>query len=186
MATIIHLEPLVFRVVLPAVATGPLSIRERIVQLIEARLKTITQANGYQTDLGVTVTEGMLIDPDPPVIPAINFWDGTESTQNETGMTHRSLQLVVETYDKQTDAPTPANLTRAARTHVLDVERAIWRDPVTGRSDPTLQGLAVGMTLLQSQPSIGLKPQTWIGSLSTYDIEYRTKAGNPYTNSDED
>ncbi len=186
MATLIHLEPLIFRVVLPPVATGPLSIRERIVQLIEARLKTIQKVKGYQTDLGVTVTEGMLIDAEPPVIPAINFYDTAETGQAEAGMINKALQLIVETFDKQVEGPTPTSLTQVARKHVLDVEQALFRDPATLRHEPTLGGLAVGMTLSQSQPHIGLKPIPWIGSISSYEIQYRTKAGNPYINSDEE
>lgn len=186
MATILTVAPLVFRVVLPAVSTGRVSIRERIVRLIAARLTTITQANGYETDIGGTVTEGMLIDAEPPVLPCINFTDGAESSQVEAGMIHRSVQLMVETYDKQNEDPTPESLTRKARRHVVDVERALWRDPDTLRAETTFGGLAVGMTLLQSQPNIGQKPQPWIGSLSLYEIHYRTKAGNPYTSSDDE
>lgn len=185
MATIIRPEPLVFRVVLPSVSTGVLSIRDRIVRLIEARLKTITIVNGYKTDLGATVTEGMLIEAEPPVIPAINFYDAAETGESEAGMVKKALQLIVETYDKQaSNVATPQSLTVAVRKHVIDVEQAIFRDPATGRPDPTLQGLVVGMTLSQSQPHIGQQPVAWIGSISSYEIQYRTKAGNPYSSMD--
>lgn len=185
--TILKPQPLQFRVVLPAVRVLPeLPIRERIVRAVKQRLQTILQANDYETDIGQAVVEGMLFEAEPDPLPVINFWDGAETAEAEMGMIHRALQLTIETYDKLTDDPTAEGLTAIARHHLVDVERALWRDPATLLPDPTFGGLAVGMTLSQSQPHMGYKPIPWAGSISLYEIMYRTKAGNPYSNTDSD
>lgn len=189
MATLLKPTPLLFRVVLPAITVlnpGLQTIRARIVAAVKARLQTISLANDYETEVGSTVVEGLLIEAEPPVIPCINFFDGAETTQAEAGMVLRSLQLGVETYDKQVEGATPESLTQRARAQVTDIERALWRDPDTRRPEPTFGGLAIGMSILQSQPHIGLKPIPWIGSVSTYEITYRTQAGNPYSNRDDE
>jgi hypothetical protein len=160
------------------------SVRTRIMAAVRARLERIARANGFETNIGTTVYEGMLIDAEPPVIPSCNFWDGNETGQLEAGMILRTLQLTVEAYDQHEDDETPDRLTVLARHMVIDVERALWIDPTTGRPEPTLGGLAVGIEPSQSQPVIGLKPQLWIGSTSLFDVLYRTKAGDPYTHSD--
>ena len=167
------------------------SIREQIIAEVKVRLQQITTANGYKTNIGVVVTEGMLIDGDPPVYPSINFWDGDETAEAAYSMVHRRLQLTVEGYDKPSpsvadDDLTPDMLTAVARNMVVDVDRALWLDHVTGRSDPTLGGLAAGIAFVQSQPSISHRPVRWIGSTSLWEITYKTRAGNPYAQDDEE
>lgn len=184
-ATIIRPSPLALRVTLPALTVLPtLTIRERLMRAVKARLQTILAANGYETSIGQTVNEGLLIDAEPPAIPSLNFWDGNESGQIEAGQVLRSLQLTVEGYDKRLNEETPDKLTVVARNMVTDVERALWRDPETLRPDVTFGGLAVGIEFSQSQPVIGLKPHLWIGSTSLWEIIYRTRAGNPYSQND--
>lgn len=70
--------------------SGP-SAQRLIVRALRDRLRTITKANGYQTDMGQAVITARSIDPDHDPSPAVTIENGDGARMVNDAATHEQL-----------------------------------------------------------------------------------------------
>ena len=115
--------------------------QQRIMDAVEARMKTILAANGYQTDLGqsILIDRPQIVKPDgsigsPPVdpleMPCLLIRDLTDEISEESTGTHRH-RLAIE-LEVQTQSSTGVSADKIARRMAADVLKAISIDTTWG------------------------------------------------------
>ena len=180
MAYTVRPQPVLFRLLLLEPADQVL-VRERIMDVIKQRLARVTVANGYSCDCGLDVHEGKLVTL-TPAVPSMNFWDGDETAEKSHRMELNTVNVTVELYDRGASDATSTSLARTARRMVADVRKAIlWNDDYS-RLDPTLDGLAQGLKYTASDLVLGLHPNSWLGVIMAFDVQYYTVLGNQFRN----
>lgn len=154
-------------------------VREKIVLVLHNRLARIQIANGYSCDCGTEVNEGKIIDITPPT-PSLNFWDGDETAEKLNDVEMNNMTLTVELYEKGTSASTSTTISRIARRMSADARKAILMNDDYSRPDPTLDGLARGLTYKASDLVLGFGPESWTGVILEFEVVYETLYGNLY------
>ena len=142
------------------------SIRQLIINAVDARLKTITTANGYNHDLGFNVFEWRDTAISDAELPALIYRDiSCETTYFET---HRhKLHMEVELIIKDISAG-------AVRKMISDVLKAIGTDVQWSLLAINTHPEGDEMMIKQSEKVIG-------GAIVRFAIEFRTVEWDPYT-----
>lgn len=128
-----------------------MSLRQQIVDAIEARLRTITVANGYNTNAGQHVYVWRTVSLEDAELPALCVYD-TDCAMAESGsigyMTHE-LQVVI-------DAIVSGSASRTeVRKLMEDVFRAIGVDRTWGALAEHTEIQSHGINLEQAERLIG-------------------------------
>ena len=143
----------------------PTSIRQQIINAVDARLKTIKIANGYNYDLGNNVFEWRDAPLSDSNLPALIYRD--LSCDTEYLETHRhKIHIEVELVIKDT-------LASAVRKMIADVLKAIGVDPQWSNLAINTHPEGDEMQVKQSEKIIG-------GASVKFAIEFRTKEWDPY------
>lgn len=87
-----------------------LSIRKSIVAAIIAQLKTISQVNGYHTDLNSNATEHLLTNTDILDLPMVEVRDGSEETEKRGTLSYNVLSIELVARIASTDIDDARNL----------------------------------------------------------------------------
>ncbi len=149
----------------------PDSLRQQIINAVDARLKTITTANSYETDLGRNVFEHRTTALGDSELPGINFRDvGCDVSQEDVAIGQHGYELTMEA-----EIVVKAGATSAIqiRKMIADVIKAIGVDPRWGNLAVRTTPLSDGLKFDQSEKIIA-------GALLTYSIIFRTTKFNPY------
>ena len=147
----------------------PVSKRQQIVDAIDARLKTITTANGYNTDAGNNVFEWRSYPLDEnSELPALVYRD-TEEIESLAvgGYQLHTLTIEIEGY------VVGANAARDLRALIADVIKAIGTDLTWG-------GLAEDTRPVEESIEIDQEERKIAGAVIRIEIDYRTQAFDPY------
>lgn len=147
------------------------TIRAQIVAAIIAKLKTITTANGYKTELGSKVYEWGAPRLGAEDLPAAIVRDDTEDLVSEYSNARHEFILTVEIEVLTADAATAASI-RAARDFITDVYKALGQDI-------TLGGLALDIKPIGNELAHEKAEKTVGGGKASYAVRYRTAAYNP-------
>lgn len=149
------------------------SKRQKLVEAIVARMKTILVANGFTTDIGATV-EDSRVNWQEEELPAISVFDlpaNAESAANPANTRHtiwmQPIQIRVSLI-KGTDA-------KNARNAIKDIWKAV-------RSDPqwTLSSEKVAMYTIPTQEGFTYPPDSFeiIGIAVEFNVVYLTAKFN--------
>lgn len=162
----------------------PTSIRQQIIDLVQARLQTITVANGYNTEIGATKVfrwrDTTPVSFSDSELPAINFRDRREKSIDILMPRVQEHELTIEA-DVITSTATVDDKVRAG---IADIIKAIGTD--TRWTNGSAVKLALRTLLNPDQgPSNQMDVQhegKKVGAAQvTFVIVYRTQAFDPYT-----
>lgn len=163
------------------------SIRQQIVNAIQARLETILITNGYETNAGTVVYQHKANPISNSVTQAISFADTEEAAvegENTMGLTSSHVKKLLIEVSLFTNEITqkPA----IARKMLADIELCIFKDLAGVDDFVTAQrwgGLAQKSDFVSN--NIAVSQQDLIPSLVTYifTIDYITNLNDPYNQS---
>jgi hypothetical protein len=152
------------------------TIREQIIELIVARLETITISNGYENNIGIgrVYREEAVIKQG--IAPAISVWELSETRQrNSYGGTVRTLRIKVEGVVGVNGDKHPAT---ASNQLLGDIERAlILCDTSLDVFIDDIQDVAAEIAQITSLQG----NTTLAGATVDFEIQYTTEWGDPYT-----
>ena len=147
------------------------SIRQSIINAIDARLKTITIANSYETDLGRNVFEHRTTALGDSELPGINFRDvGCDVSEEDVAIGQHGYELIMEAEILVKEGSTTAVQIRKM---IADVIKAIGVDPRWGNLAVRTSPVSDSLKFEQSEKIIA-------GALLTFPIIFRTNKFNPY------
>lgn len=152
------------------------TIREQIIELIIARLGTITITNGYENNIGAgrIYREEAVIKQG--IAPAISVWELSETRQrNSYGGTVRTLRIKIEGVVEASSDKHPATVSNQL---LGDIERAlILRDTSLDALIDDIQDVAAEIAQITSLQG----NTTLAGATVDFEIQYTTEWGDPYT-----
>ncbi|MCP3177305.1 hypothetical protein MJO47_09360 [Desulfuromonas sp. KJ2020] len=136
--------------------------RQQIVDALDARLKSITMANGYSTDIGKKVSawrSAPLAESEPFVL----IYRDTECPKEapEAGRHRHSLQIEMTILVRSSTSP------GTVRAMIGDVVKAIG-------TDPRLGGLALWAALVADSLAVERETRTLAGADLSWQITYST------------
>ena len=146
------------------------SIRQRIVEEIGTRLSRILVANGYETDLGKSVTEWRAETIPMVALPAVDYRDVSESSEASTIMGADSLReqtLSVHIEMRAADDPT------MQRAMLADCIKAIGQDP-------TWAGYALATEIASDSTEFQEQSRLMGSTTLKLLITYRVRVWDPY------
>jgi len=140
-----------------------MSKRQEIMDLVDAKFKTISIAKGFSSDLGNNVFEFR----DSPIadeeLPALSYGDISDDINDEETGNH-NLNLDVEI--SATGSTSPA----AMREMIQDVLTAF----APKKADSALRALIIGAAYLGSDMFIEHEKKKYMKSRITFEISYQT------------
>ena len=142
------------------------SIRQQIINAVDARLKTITTVNGYNHNLGFNVFEWRDTSLSDPELPALIYRDISCETVYLEAHRHR-LHIEVELVIKDISAS-------AVRKMIADVLKAVGTDVQWSLLAINTHPEGDEMMVKQADKIIG-------GAIVRFAIEFRTVEWDPYT-----
>jgi len=149
----------------------PETIREKILQAVEIRLKTITEENGFNLDLHDNVYRA--IRPQAAADrPLAVIWDAEQAPAPDYGNSSYIMNVAVEIVDQYTDGKGPSV---AANQGMGDVILAM----IGG--DRTFGGIAKGIIEQNTVPEFPQKGHDTVGLTASFQIKYVTVLGDPYS-----
>lgn len=156
---------------------APVTIRQQIVNAVEARLETILTTGGYQTNLGEHVSVWRLVPFATSDLPAIDIRDKRETSKAQGATSKQEHRLEMECYIEVAEESTTAE---RARIYLADVQKAIGTT-TGGAAGRKWSGLAIDTEPGESQMEIGQDGKIIGGIKFTFTIIYRTLSFDPYT-----
>jgi len=152
------------------------TIREQIIELIIARLETITTTNGYENTIGIGCVYREEAVIKQGLAPAISVWELSEIRQrNNYGGTVRTLTIKIEGAVEVNGDKHPAT---ASNQLLGDIERAlILRDTNLDAFIDDIQDIAAEIAQITSLQN----NTTLAGATIDFEIQYTTEWGDPYT-----
>lgn len=143
------------------------SIRQKLVEAVDARLKTILTTGGYETNIGANVF-WWRARLDPNSLPAIACRDRQHQEVATAGAWRRTLMIDMEIYLAPASAPDTV-----MRQALADIETAIG-------SDVTFGGLAEDTQYIEGEHmSLDDHENVIVASGFFVAIEYTTEPWNP-------
>jgi len=158
------------------------SIRERIIQEVEAGLSVLTIANGFNSDCGRLI-ERAKINWDDTDAPCMSIFPGIETAANTEYRIDKNVMPMVlnllDTYTNTTSAITGKPVSGASvksEKMLADAKEAMKRvfSVLTAGMVQDIQYKGGGV---QEYPGLEKKI---IGVIATFDITYETKHNDPY------
>lgn len=146
------------------------SVRQRIVDAIEARFKPITVANGYKTNLGFNITVHRTTTVQEAECPTGDIRDVGEDTTVKGGEHHYALHMEFEIKFKGADAA------GEIRKGIADVTKAIGINRGTTWGDLALDTAPVSNESLE----LDQKDRKFSSAVLSFDVLYLTEAWKPY------
>ena len=162
-------------------------VRARIMARLGERLKRITQANGFFTNVGSAVSYGKAMSSMPPV-PSVNFYDDNENgTRMLYNQTTHELTVTFECFEQwNQEGNVPDVMEVLAGQMLADIEVAVThshREPYS--LDIELDELCTALHYSRSTILISLPPHYWVGAISEWILDYETVLGDPFHTSKE-
>ncbi|MEK6531261.1 MAG: hypothetical protein AABZ23_02065 [Deltaproteobacteria bacterium] len=146
------------------------SIRQKILDAVDLRLKTITKANGYETDIGSHVFHWKASDFAHHDLPLVEYRDAACSVMEGGPVGFHTFGLTVDIeLLTMAGASTPAEVRKA----VADIHKAAGQDMQWGGLALNTEPLGDEMKIAQADKVIG-------GALIRIKILYRTRVFDPY------
>jgi hypothetical protein len=148
------------------------SIRQRIAAALDARLKGILVASGYETNLGRNVFAWRVPDLQEAELPAA-IWrdtdcDDSSATIGTIGFHLHSLKMEIDLREAD-GTSTPASI----RALIADLQKAIGVDTTWG-------GLAIRTNPLSSAIVVDQEEKIIGGANVTFTIDFYTRKWDPY------
>lgn len=113
------------------------SIRERVIQALQAKLEDISLANGYSFDPTVERAPVEVFDPS---LDAVTIWDQDEETVHRASSMVQSMTVEIQTMREAGEV----NFSVIGNQSLADIKRAVFSD------DSTMGGIADGINLESS------------------------------------
>lgn len=160
-----------------------MNIQDKILQLVNDRLKLITTANEYNYDI-VSLYRSEIGSLTKVELPAINYWTTgiTKSERFKTPMVESfAMSLFLDAYIYVRERP----FVDVAGELSADVITSIYRSPVapkvSDKPDLNLGGFAAGVDLIASSYEVSKEGRTpFCAVLVQFDIHYTTYKGDVY------
>lgn len=144
------------------------SIRQRIIDAIDLRMKDILVSNGYETDIGANVEDWLPEGLESGDLPALIYRDITVETENDTfkTFTHRMVVEIMVAVSSSTPA-------KVIRKIIADIDKAVGIDHTWG-------GLALTTDRNGDEMGVEIAEQKYAGCRIIYTVTFRTEGFNDY------
>jgi len=143
-----------------------------ILDLVAARLKLITTANGYNTEVK-KVRRARLTPWKGYDLPAINYWStGVKSRRNKYAGDERSIALFIEYHYKTSDDPFIDIAGKLASDVVTALNRAVSAPKVSDAPDLDLGETVSDLIFDGYDYEISEGQAPWCGALVKFTIKY--------------
>lgn len=158
------------------------SIRERIIQEIEAGLSILTIAEGFNSDCGRLVERGKM-QWDDDDLPCLSLFPGVETAaQQSHGTDTMTMPITLNMFNTYTDTTSPVTGKPVSGASVIGEKMlADSREAMKRVFKILTAGLAQSIAYkgggVQEYPELSKRT---IGVMATFEIVYETKAGDPY------
>lgn len=145
------------------------SIRQQIIDAIDSRLKTITMQNGYNSDIGNNVFYWRAENYGKEELPLMEYRDIACATRRKGLLEENTITVEVE-------VATAAGTTtaREIKSMIADTRKAIQIDTTWGKLAANTRCTGDEIAIEQKEKIIG-------GAKITFEIDFRTPVGDPYT-----
>ena len=144
----------------------PDTIRQQIIDAIDARFKGILISGGYGTDLGSNVFAWRRSALEESELDALTYRDAVEGTIDSAGeIEEKNLIINIEIF-----STSPAQLRKC----LADLEKAVNVDFSWGN-------LAILTSLKTNEMEVEQKDQVFAASGIAMEVDYLTVRGDPYT-----
>jgi hypothetical protein len=146
----------------------PDTIRQRIITSLDARLKTILVANGYQTDVGANIFDWRAEALEESDLPALIYRDTLCNTEisNISSYTHRMTVEIIAVVANDTPMAIIRNI-------IADIDKAIGVDDRWGN-------LAVLTERTGDESGVEIDDRKYAGCRLTVVITFRTLGWNDF------
>lgn len=148
-----------------------------ILDLVEARLKLITTANGYNTTVS-HVKRAKLTAFKGYDLPALNFWPTNVSSSRLYHEEKRVFKLYVEYHAKTMDRPFSDVCGELAADIIVAINRSTTAPKVSDAESLDLGGAVSDVVFDGYDYEIGQGQEPWCGVLVSFSIEYATDINN--------
>jgi len=148
-----------------------LTVREKIIQAIGEALSRIHPANGFQRAYR-NVLRGRVDPSGIKSFPSIVYFDGSE-TSEDVPHGHETLDMAI-TVEVWVAVNSPLTLSEELNVALGDIRHGML-------ADHTFGGLVLHIAYLGAEPNLG-EVAAPLGMVSAmFNIRYRTRYGDPYT-----
>jgi hypothetical protein len=146
----------------------PDTIRQRIITSLDARLKTILVANGYQTDVGANIFDWRAEALEESDLPALIYRDTLCNTEisNISSYTHRMTVEIIAVVANDTPMAIIRNI-------IADIDKAIGVDDRWGN-------LVVLTERTGDESGVEIDDRKYAGCRLTVVITFRTLGWNDF------
>ena len=156
---------------------------QQILNKIEARLKNITIANGYNFDIAKVVKrfpfQALAFQTED--IPAIFFFpSGDTRIGAEYDIEKRQLTVTIGIYYSSSDGELIDLAEQIGSAIHIAIHRAISAPLMTDNPSSNLGGMVSSMNLNLKLPLVSEEQRPWYGAQFEYIIEYETVNGDPF------
>lgn len=159
----------------PSVPFNPETIRERIILALMSNLAGITSANGYNTNIGANVqrVKSGLTDGE---LPSLIIWPQVEETVKIHGKSKITMPVKIEGISRFTKLENPSVVSELM---LGDIRKMM---EMQGSGNSVTDGLSDSIQYSSGGSDEYPEPgNDRVGVYAIYNIEYKTLAGNPYS-----
>jgi hypothetical protein len=144
------------------------TVRQDIIDAVDARLKAILVSNGYETDVGSNVFDWHAEPLEEDDLPALIYRDTSVETTVDTiaSFSHRMILSIMAAVTSSTPMTT-------IRKIIADIDKAIGVDHTFG-------GLALMTERISDESGIEINERKYAGCQIVYAITFRTSGWNDY------
>ena len=151
-----------------------------ILNEVDARLNSITEANGYSMTLE-SVERGKLEPFQPGDIPAANYWPVShQRADTEYGLDRHTLRLMIDARDTERDTNFPDAAALMIADIVTALNRATGAPAVTDPEDNDFEETVGAVLMADSGYQIGEGQKPWVGALVEVEIIYQSEPGDMF------
>lgn len=149
------------------------SIEEKIISAIVSALAAIKVSSGYNTDAGMSIKRGLKLT-DKDQLPGLSVMPGTESNNPIPGKNQLTLRVRIEGLQKYM-SQNPSSLAIALK---ADIIKRMTNPSLTSADGGYADKVQYAEGGVEDYPEPG---QYTIACYAAFDIVYKTKLGNPYS-----
>jgi hypothetical protein len=146
------------------------TIRQRIVDDFEKRMKTIKRLNGYQTDMGLNIFVNRTTDWQESELEGCDIRDGDEEVEAAGAVHSFTLDMDLEVKVKGSASD------RYVRRVIADITVAVGKAPKFSDLIDTVKPVSIG------SPDFEHKDRKFGTIDMKFKVNYRTRAFDPYNN----
>lgn len=157
-------------------------INTKILDLIEARLKNISVANGYFNDL-IRIERAQLKPFKNQDMPAINYYTTSDEAADKVyqAVSERTVNVMIEFYSTTRDRIFTDLANELSQDVIIALDRDTTDPTIAGQLSPSLGGTVMRLTIPTINPVIGEGQKPYCGAIMIVAVTYKVNRSDPFT-----